>query len=213
MKISGEWKVSSQEGGEEFIARKMGIMTLDQDGEVWSVRMDMEGHTMPLTGVGFEHNGYLCIARGIAVGAAELDGSVGLVRYDLQKPGNLPARWYHPSLDGRMSDGISTDGPTNSLTGEYNADYESLDGIAFNPLRKTILDNGAGYQFSWWDDEKFHYVGVGNKINGSLYAAWGPPGSIIQFVSYNIQGADGILEGDWIDHGRNKFGIESLSRV
>ena len=181
------------------------------DGDTWSILITQQDGTPVLSGVGFEHQGFLFTSRGIAATSTELGGTVGLVRYDICDLGNLPARWYHTSLRGKLSDGLSTHGPKDKLVGEYRADYEDASGNAFNPLRKTISETNRALEFSWWDEEKFHYVGVGQKINGSLFAAWGPPGSIIQFANYDIRNASSNLCGSWYDYRRGRDDQEYLS--
>ena len=173
----------------------------------------MQDGSHDLTGVGIVSKGNrLCVSRGIVNQTAELDKSVGLVCYDISRFGELPARWYHPSLQGLISDGHSADGPENTLEGEYKADYEDKNGNAFDPLRKTIEKVREEYRFSWWDSTKFNYVGVGQSLENELFAAWGPPGSIIQFAQYELDEQNQTLIGSWIDYGRNMNGSEKFRR-
>ena len=189
------------------------IIEFERCGEAWSVFMDGINNTPPMQGVAFEHDGLLCVARGIVTQIADLDGSVGLVQYNLKNHGNLPARWYHSSLVGKLSEGLSANGPAKTIAGEYHADYEDANGNAFNPLRKTITKTNTYYVFAWWDEEKFHYVGIGKEVSGALFAAWGPPGSIIQFSCYDFRQTQDRIHGEWLDYGRNRRGLETLSRA
>lgn len=203
---SGTWSVDGNNDGYEFIE-------FTPYGEVWTVGLTHKKDLPSMRGVGFFHQGYLCVARGIVVQPAELDGTVGLVQYELQNFGTLPARWYHPSLSGTLSEGLSFDGPSDGIVGEYYADYQDREGSAFTQLRKTILKATGCFHFSWWDYEKFHYIGIGSIVAGNLFAAWGPPGSIIQFVYYDFRYAETGVCGAWYDYGRGKRGIEVLCRL
>jgi len=205
MDVSGKWRNNSAIHGATTV-------TFERDGEAWSMILEGTSDTPSMRGVAFEHEGFLCLARGIVLQSADLDGTVGLVQYDIQNFGSLPARWYHPSLGGKLSEGFSANGPEDMIVGEYQADYQDSEGSAFSPLRKTIARAGPGYQFSWWDEERFHYLGVGREVHGALFAAWGPPGSIIQFVYYNLRQPGDSIHGEWIDYGRNRHGSEMLSR-
>ena len=202
----GHWRIVEAKGNHPA------SISFKKDGEAWSVRCKRYGGLPDLLGVGFIHGDFLCIARGLVQQDADLGQKVGLVRYDLNMPGKLPAKWYHCSLKGKISDGLSSNGPTSTIIGEYQADYANSDGMAFNPLRKTITQHKHCLQFSWWDDEKFYYLGVGCIIAGNLYAAWGPPGAIIQFVYYNLNSSRSALHGQWYDFGRNLSGTEILAR-
>ena len=162
--------------------------------------------------MGFFHKGFLCVARGLVQQAADLGDIVGLVKYNLSQLGELPATWYHCSLNGHLSKGHSSNGPSQSIFGEYRADYSSGEGVAFNPLRKTVTQENDAIRFAWWDDERFHYLGVGQIVADDLFAAWGPPGAIVQFASYGLNSEDGHLHGKWLDLGRNRSGTESLRR-
>ena len=206
LKIDGSWSANGNDG----IKR---ILKFEPSGDAWTVNYaDEEGSSL-MRGVGFFHDDILCIARGVVNQSAQLDGTVGLVQYELQTFGTLPARWYHSSLDGSLSEGLSSEGPIDGIVGEYRADYEDQEGKAFNPLRKTILETNGHYSFAWWDDEKFHYVGVGYEVSGSLFAAWGPPGSIIQFAFYKMCTNSETIEGEWFDYGRSRKGLETLTKV
>lgn len=187
-------------------------ISFDTDGEAWSITCERSNGLPDLLGVGLEHENFLCVARGLVQQNAELGHKVGLVKYCLNTPGELPATWYHCSLNGKLSEGFSSDGPQATLTGEYRADYQSGDGVAFNPLRKTITKRGNGFELSWWDDEHFHYLGVGRIVGGCLFAAWGPPGAIVQFSYYDLSSPEPDIRGSWQDLGRDWSGTEILKR-
>lgn len=204
MKLEGRWSVRTA-GQERY------QLDFRPDGEAWAVRLEGNGRTPSMSGVGFEHNGFLCVSRGIVTQAAELGGSVGLVQYDVTTFGNLPARWYHPSLNGQLSEGLSANGPSDTLVGEYDADYQNAQGDAFNPLRKTITKSEDRHLFSWWDETRFHYLGVGRLLAGALFAAWGAPGAILQFAAYDLRSGSDQVEGAWLDYGRNRAGTEVLT--
>lgn len=187
-------------------------VSFENDGDAWSVVCERDKRLPELLGVGYVHKGFLCVARGLVQQDAELGHKVGLVKYDLRTPGELPARWYHCSLGGILSEGLSSDGPATTIVGEYRADYASGDGTAFNPLRKTIIERSDRFEFSWWDDDKFHYLGVGCIVADDLFAAWGPPGAIVQFAYYNLDSSGSTIRGRWHDFGRSFSGIETLKR-
>ena len=203
----GTWAVKSPEKNNPK------LISFEPDGEALAVRCQRGNGLPDFLGVGFVHDNALCVARGLVQQKAELGQKVGLVKYDIRALGELPARWYHCSLNGRISDGLSSAGPSETLIGEYRADYSAGDGTAFNPLRKTIAKRDDEYQFSWWDDEKFHYLGIGCIVANNLFAAWGPPGALVQFVSYDIGTSGQTLCGNWYDLGRGLSGTETLERV
>lgn len=186
--------------------------TFTQEGEAWTVVCSQTPDFPRLLGVGFTHGNFLCVARGHVEQQADLGEIVGLVKYDISQFGELPATWYHCSLNGRLSRGLSSDGPTETLFGEYRADYSSGDGIAFNALRKTIARENNCMRFAWWDNERFHYLGVGQTMANSLFAAWGPPGALVQFVCYDLASENTCLRGRWWDLGRGYSGHETLVR-
>lgn len=202
----GQWIITDPQGTNPK------SMSFEIDGEAWSVICERGNGQADFLGVGFTHNGSIFVARGLVRQDAELGEKVGLVRYDMSSLGELPARWYHCSLGGRISEGLSSAGPSDSIFGEYRADYASGDGTAFNPLRKTIVEQSNGLQFTWWDDEKFHYMGVGCMVADDLLAAWGPPGALVQFVHYKPAPSGQMLHGRWYDLGRNLSGTEVLAR-
>lgn len=187
-------------------------VTFLPDGEAWRVTHLQDEGSTELLGVGFIHKGFLCVARGLVQQAADLGDIVGLVKYDLSNLGELPATWYHCSLKGHLSKGLSSSGPLETIFGEYQADYSSDDGVAFNPLRKTITKENDAMRFAWWDNERFHYLGIGQIVAEDLFAAWGPPGAIVQFAYYTLEVPDEHLRGQWWDLGRNFSGAEELTR-
>lgn len=190
-------------------------LALHTDGEACLVREGSPGGAGPtLEGVALVIDERLVVARGVVMGEAELGGSVGLVCYDTRMPGRMPALWYHPSLRGRVSEGLSDHGPVGGLVGEYTADYADAAGTAFEPLRKTIQGIGAdGYLMSWWTESRFHYLGVGLGWEGHLAAAWGPPGSVIEIGVYECAADDtDAIVGRWADYGRARRGRETLRR-
>ncbi|WP_430448194.1 hypothetical protein [Rhodophyticola sp.] len=203
----GTW--TAQEGGDGGPKS----VRLAKEGDAWRVTHLQRTGYPELHGVGFTYKGFLCIARGLVQQAADLGDVVGLVKYDITQFGELPAAWYHCSLNGQLSTGLSSGGPSTSLLGEYRADYSSGDGAAFNPLRKTISMEGDAMRFAWWDDERFHYLGIGQMVAGSLFAAWGPPGALVQFAFYDLDTEDGTLQGQWWDLGRSFSGSETLIKI
>ena len=213
MNLEGKWKVQTNNTSTTDAVKMDGVLTISPSGNAWDIRIDLDNGKEPVLGVGFVNGNFLCVARGIVTQKAELGETVGLVEYDISTLGNLPARWYHPSLAGTISKGISTHGPTDTLVGEYQADYSSKEGVAYDALRKTIIDLKTMYQFSWWNNSRFHYVGTCTIVNDYLYVAWSAPGSIVQFVHYDLTNTENAAVGAWSDFARNKFGSESLDRI
>ena len=115
-----------------------------RDGEAWRCawhRESEEGQAEDLEGVA------ICIGNVIFAGRSrniEHQPSPGIVVYKIQGNGDLPARWYHPDLQGRLGEGLSTDGPEGQFVGRYRAEYSSATGT-FDPLVKELIQVGDFY--------------------------------------------------------------------
>lgn len=213
--IEGRWRTSDARGPEGQPYQASATFTADDEALLGRWAVVDEGRTRQLTGVAMANEDRLCAARGVVTQDAELAGSVGLVCYRIDTYGHLPARWYHPSLGGRIGDGLSAEGPTDGLCGDYRADYASGSGGDFEPLRKTVTRRDEAsediYEFVWHTDSKVHYIGVGRVFAGRLWAAWGPPGALIQLVNYTLSGDRRVMEGSCLEAGRPGQGIEILT--
>ena len=87
----GNWTIRDSES--QFLQ----TVAFEPDGEAWAVRHERRDGQSAFEGVCFIHKSFLCLARGLVSQPADLGKKVGLVKYDLSKLGELPARWYHCS--------------------------------------------------------------------------------------------------------------------
>jgi hypothetical protein len=174
-----------------------GTVKLDAEGEAyrctWRLRADGEPERA-LHGVGFFHHGGFYASRS---SAADAD-SPGIVVYRIEDDGRMPARWYHPDLNGRLGDGLSLDGPNDSLTGLYRAEYGDSHGAAFAPLVKDLAEAGDGYTLTWRQGSRVLYQGVGLRFGRRLVAGWATPRDSIEVVCLQRPDSrDRRLSGVW----------------
>ena len=139
--------------------------------------------------------------RTVAVRASlSAEPSAGVVAYAIRADGDMPARWYHPDLDGRLGEGLSTDGPHDGLEGLYRAEYASASG-AFEPLVKELRRVGEVRLLAWRTSRETLYEGVGLLHGATLVAGWATPRASIEVVRY-VRDAEGALSGTWAARAR-----------
>jgi|GEM_PF-2777723 len=188
-----------------------GTLDISDDGDAYLLSWQMQGrdatrNTM-FSGVGFV-TGNLLVAGRSPINFPPLP-SVGVVVYDISKKGTLPARWYHNNLKGKLGQGLSTEGPSDSLTGTYVAEYGSQN-EEFTPLRKEVITHGKGFHFRWLQGQETMFIGVGFSLGLSMFCAWGTPRQEIDVLVYQVS-RNGELDSEWCalsGDGAN-FGTES----
>jgi hypothetical protein len=192
-------------------------LTVTPDGDAyrlhWEISYSEPGRTARpdiFDGVGFFLGNVFYASRSYARPADNGAQHAGVVRYDTTTFGDLPARWYHPSLNGKVCHGRSTDGPTDRLDGSYTANYSS-DEAAFATLVKTISKFGDAYKISWTENGEQIFSGVGFAIDGEFYSAWAsPPRSDLHVLRYELMDG-GNLSAAWINaENPNGVGTETL---
>jgi hypothetical protein len=118
----------------------------------------------------------------------------GIVVYERDATGELPARWYHPDLKGRLGEGRSLEGPSGGYVGTYRAEYASQD-EAFEPLVKEIARQGTAYRFAWRTPQETVYIGIGVELGANLVAAWSTPRESLDVAIYHVSPETGDLVG------------------
>lgn len=190
-----------------------GSLEITEEGEAWRLRWHINGESgsSNLNGVGFWLDGVLYASRSNVRTPESSSSFPGIVVYEAGRFGYLPATWYHPELQGRMGKGVSVDGPTDGLPGEYVAEYGSSD-TAFDPLTKEIRQVGGQYRLVWrlGDDEL--YNGVGASFGERLAVAWAkPPRSDLDLVRFERDSTSVEMAGAWCSNeatGATGLGIE-----
>ena len=192
-----------------------GQLAITTDGQAFRLEWSFPGHTPAhYDGVGFFLGDAFYASRSPARSDPDPDAFAGIVRYDTSRLGDLPARWYHPSLNGNVCNGRSTDGPPESLSGIYTADYSSADGHEFLTLLKTISPDGVGYRLSWTTAGHEDFSGVGAAAPAELYAAWSnPPRAEIQVMRFAPLDDNTGLHAQWLDAlDMSAIGTETIPR-
>ncbi|MGJ3262926.1 MAG: hypothetical protein ACFE0R_06800 [Salinarimonas sp.] len=157
-----------------------GELTVTPDGEAFRARWLRRGPdgTVALHGVAFVHEGVVVAAR-----SRLAEPSAGVVAYAIREDGDMPARWYHPELAGRLGEGLSTDGPRDTLEGLYRAEYASAS-ARFDPLVKELVRVGDVRLLAWRTARETLYEGVGLLFGRRLVAAWATPRASIEVIRY-----------------------------
>jgi hypothetical protein len=174
-----------------------GTVELAAEGEAfrctWQLRVG-GGATRELRGVGFFHRDGFYASR-----SRDLDAdSTGVVVYRIMDDGRMPARWYHPDLDGKLGEGLSLDGPQDGLPGLYRAEYSAAGGDSFAPLVKELAEAGDGYTLTWRQGGQVLYRGVGLRFGPRLVAGWASPRDSIEVVClHRPDWRDRRLSGVW----------------
>ncbi|MGI9303685.1 MAG: hypothetical protein ACR2RB_13445 [Gammaproteobacteria bacterium] len=190
-----------------------GAVHLAPDGEACTVSWDRDGTRCQGPALAF---GDLIVASRQPIGEEQIpeDGRVGLVFYHIRNDGTLPARWYHPSLRGKVGTGISTDGPIGQLAGTYKADYKTAADETFEPLQKQLSEDDGVYRLTWLKAESAIYEGVGMRVADHLAVGWGPPGTKIELaVLRRPAGDENKLTGTYVAIDQRGNGQEMISRV
>ncbi|RSN53541.1 hypothetical protein DMH01_38185 [Amycolatopsis sp. WAC 04182] len=176
-----------------------GTVIVDSDGDAVRLRwiIDHGCRRETLFGVGIEQNGNLCVARSRSVDSADLSTYPGVVNYDIQTKGRLPAIWYRPDLDGELGGGLSTDGPTDRICGLYRADY-GANGTEFPTLTKEITDRHGRLHIRWLQGDQVEYGGLGFVWGGhNLVAAWSQPPRDDLDVMLCSKADEGVVDVTW----------------
>ncbi|WP_107676112.1 hypothetical protein [Agrobacterium sp. LAD9] len=198
--------------GEEY----RGLVTFSRDGEAWRINWDLRtaaGETQAFHGVGFAVGSSFFAARSAFDADPDGENYPGMVVYDSGQFGRLPARWYHPTLKGRLGAGLSVDGPRDGIAGLYRAEYRS-DVKEFDPLTKEIVARNMHFEFDWRTSAATIYIGAGDIIGEHLAAAWCSPRSSLDMLRYPLVPAeDGEAAGTWLSFGHPGHGIEQLKRT
>jgi len=162
-----------------------GAMRCAPEGEAWRLQWTLgEASASSRQGVA------LIIGRAVFA-ARSADGSEvgfpppGIVVYERDASGELPAQWYHPDLQGRPGEGRSLEGPAEGYVGTYRAEYASREG-AFDPLVKEISRQGAAYRFAWRTARETIYSGIGIEHGPKLVAAWSSPQDSLEVAIYEL---------------------------
>lgn len=193
---------SSAEGG--------ATMRCTAEGEAWRLAWSFsKDDALPLRGVGIIMGQTLFAARS-GNNLEQAFPSPGVVVYERDAKGELPARWYHPELQGRLGEGRSLGGPLRGYVGTYHAEYASTDG-AFDPLIKEITQQGMAYRFSWSTKQEKIYIGIGKEFGPNLAAAWSTPRGSLEVAIYEIDPKLGTLTGGSIQHS-DLSGCEVIER-
>lgn len=198
--------------GEEY----SGDVTFAKDGEAWRIEWDLRtatGETLAFRGVGFAVGSIFFAARSSFDAHPNGENYPGVVVYDSRQFGRLPARWYHPTLKGRLGTGLSVDGPRDGIAGLYRAEYCS-DVEEFDPLTKEIVARNMHLEFDWRTAAATIYIGVGDIIGEHLSAAWCSPRSSLDMLRYPlIPSENGETAGVWLSFGLPGHGVERLKRA
>ncbi|QND44264.1 hypothetical protein HB780_00060 (plasmid) [Rhizobium lusitanum] len=191
-----------------------GTVAFSPDGEAWRIRWELETSTQRpkiFHGTGFPVGDDFYASRYEFASVPDDDDYPGVVVYDVQNFGRLPAQWYHPTLNGKKGVGLSTDGPSDTLPGIYRAEYRStLE--EFDPLLKEIFARNAHLEFDWRNSEGSIYIGVGERIGDRLAAAWSKPRQSLEMLRYPLlREGTAATAGAWMKYGAPVRGHERLT--
>ncbi|MBB5855682.1 hypothetical protein ACFQ05_35775 [Amycolatopsis umgeniensis] len=177
-----------------------GTVSIEGDGDAIRLHWSLEsGHeTTTFSGIGIECHGRLCVARSRSVEPAIPETYPGVVNYDIESLGRLPATWYHPDLAGELGSGVSTGGPTDRICGVYRADY-GAGGSEFPSLTKEITEHRGRLRAKWFHGEVLEYAGVGFVWEQNLVVAWSqPPRQDLDVLLYE-ETDRGLAGAKWFD--------------
>lgn len=183
-----------------------GHLLVARDGEAWRCQWHRacdNGRVHELSGVAFRIGNVVFASRSRNVQGYP---SAGVVVYRIQENGGLPARWYHPDLQGKLGEGLSTDGPKGNLAGTYRAEYSSST-EAFDPLVKELTRVGDCYHFTWRTSQEVLYEGVGLRFDDILVAAWATPRESIEVVRYDTDESSRMVQGVWASRRDSLLGL------
>ncbi len=179
------------------LCNQFGIMRCDAVGDAWQIHWQKNGDLpRDLAGVALVIGSTVFAARSAGV-ADHGFPSPGIVVYERDASGQLPARWYNPDLKGKPGKGLSLDGPVDGYVGKYRAEYASSEG-EFEPLTKEITRQGGAYRFAWRTATEIIYTGIGIEHGQKLVAAWSTPRERLEVVVYELADDGSKLSGVFV---------------
>jgi hypothetical protein len=189
-------------------------VTLDRDGEAWRCTWKVAEPSGPVLfdGVGFQLGQDVFVSRSRLPREGEEVASSGIVVYDTHVFGRLPARWYHPDLQGHLGEGLSVDGPADRLSGKYRAEYRSTS-EEFAPLLKELAEEDGRYHVRWVGAAGLMYIGVGFEIGSRLVVGWATPRREIDVMKFATSAGGELLIGKWMSLSHRGVGKECLIRA
>ena len=213
--LGGDWLLSSARtpDGEAY----GGTLTVEADDDAWDCRWHTNLPGRPkMWGVGILDADRFVASRTVdAKRTGESSPSPGVVIYRPTGEGTLPARWYHPDLEGRLGTGLSTGGVPGRLPGRYTADYETGAKEPFETLAQVISGKSNPYFVQWLLGTRPLYHGIGLDIGNRFVVGWADPQVAVEVLVYGTlrDGEDFVLCGQWarIEHGG--LGAETAARA